>query len=297
MNHARQFLIPAILFLAASVWPLGAQTAGTAATNTKGTAAGQPPSKEKPARADRTAVFLGLGPAPDAAASDRGAKLFAANCAFCHGAKATGGEGPDLVRSALVLHDEKGNLVGPVVHNGRPEKGMPSFASFTEAQLYDLAEFLHMRIYLAANRGTYKVQNVVTGDPKAGEAYFNGAGRCKMCHSPSGDLAHVAGKYEPADLQAAFLYPASVTGFGPTAKRYDEQVTVILPSGESVSGVLKRQDDFNISMVDSSGQYHSWPRDSVKVEIKDPLMEHRKLLDQYTDADMHNLLAYLVTLK
>ena len=297
MSHVRRFSIPAALLLAASVLPLGAQTAGKNASSSKGATAAQPPTKEKPARADKTAIFLGLGPAPDAAAADRGAKLFAANCAFCHGAKATGGEGPDLVRSALVLHDEKGNLIGPVVHNGRPDKRMPSFASFTDAQLYDLAEFLHMRIYLAANRGTYQVQNVVTGDPKAGKAYFNGAGRCKTCHSPSGDLAHVASAYEPADLQAAFLYPASVTGFGPKAKRHEEQITVTLPSGESISGVLKRQDDFNISMVDSSGQYHSWPRDSVRVEIKDPLAGHRALLDQYTDADMHNLLAYLVTLK
>lgn len=297
MSYARRFSISAAFFLAASVLPLGAQTAGTGATNTKGTAAGQPPSKGKPTRANQTAVFLGLGAAPDAEAAERGAKLFAANCAFCHGAKATGGEGPDLVRSALVLHDEKGNLIGKVVHNGRPDKGMPSFGSFTDAQLYDIAEFLHMRVYLAANRGTYEVQNVVTGDPKEGEAYFNGAGRCKMCHSPSGDLAHVAAKYEPADLQAAFLYPASVTGFGPNEKRYEEQVTVTLPSGQSFSGVLKRQDDFNISMVDSSGEYHAWSRDAVKVEIKDPLMGHRKLLDQYTDADMHNVLAYLVTLK
>ena len=297
MNYARRISISVVLFLAVSLLPLGAQTAGTTAAKSKETAAEQPPLKGKAARADKTAIFLGLGAAPDAAASDRGAKLFSANCAFCHGAKATGGEGPDLVRSALVLHDEKADLIGPVVHNGRPDKGMPSFSSFTEAQLYDLAEFLHMRVYLAANRGTYQVQDVVTGDPKAGEAYFNGAGRCKMCHSPSGDLAHVAAKYQHADLQAAFLYPASVTGFGPTAKRHEEQVTVTLPSGQSVSGVLKRQDDFNISMVDSSGQYHSWPRNSVKVDIKDPLAGHRNLLDQYTDADMHNLLAYLVTLK
>ena len=299
MNYARRISISAVLFLAVSLLPLGAQTAGTTAAKSKETAAEQPPPKGKAARADKTAIFLGLGAAPDAAASDRGAKLFSANCAFCHGAKATGGgRAPTWFVPALVLHDEKADLIGPVVHNGRPDKGMPSFSSFTEAQLYDLAEFLHMRIYLAANRGTYQVQDVVTGDPKAGEAYFNGAGRCKMCHSPSGDLAHVAAKNQPADLQAAFLYPASVTGFGPTAKRHEEQVTVTLPSGESVSGVLKRQDDFNISMVDPPARLPSWPRATAsrwtsKIRWRDIV----NLLDQYTDADMHNLLAYLVTLK
>ena len=247
----------------------------------------------RPGRADSTAAFLGLGAAPDAAAAERGAKLFSANCAFCHGAKATGGEGPDLVRSALVLHDEKGELIGQVVSKGRPDRGMPAFPSFTQEQIYDIAEFLHMRIYEAANRGTYKVQNVVTGNAQAGEAFFNGPGHCNTCHSPTGDLAHVASKYDPADLQAAFLYPAAVD-------RSDEAklpVTVTLPSGQTVSGTLLRLDDFNVAMYDSSGQYHSWPTTGLKVDVKDPLQAHRELLAKYTDADMHNVLAYLVTLK
>src|ERR1700722_12898025 len=62
-----------------------------------------------------TREFLGLGPPPDAAAAARGEKLFAPNCAFCHGEKARGAAGPNLVRSAVVLHDEKGELVGPAV--------------------------------------------------------------------------------------------------------------------------------------------------------------------------------------
>src|SRR5579883_568975 len=62
-----------------------------------------------------TREFLGLGPPPDAAAAARGEKLFAPNCAFCHGEKARGASGPNLVRSAVVLHDEKGELVGPLI--------------------------------------------------------------------------------------------------------------------------------------------------------------------------------------
>src|SRR6266852_3706042 len=139
-----------------------------------------------------TRDFLGLGPAPDAAAAARGEKLYAPNCAFCHGEKARGAEGPNLVRSALVLHDEKGELIGPVVLKGFPDKGMPEFSSFSEGQLYDIAQYLHMQVELVANRGLYKRLDVVTGDAKAGEAYFNGAGGCKSCHSVTGDLAHIA---------------------------------------------------------------------------------------------------------
>lgn len=260
------------------------------------------PAQERPARDRRggrgsTREFLGLGRAPDAAAAERGEKLYLPNCSFCHGAKANGGDtGPDLVRSTLVLHDEKGELIGPVVHNGRQDKGMPAFANFTEAQLSDLAEFLHMRVELTANRGTYKLLDVVSGNAKAGEAYFNGAGKCSTCHSVTGDLAHIGAKLEPADLQQRFLYPGA-RGFEPGAPHVTK-VTVTLPSGKSIAGTLKQIDDFNVSLYDANGDYHSIARDpGVKVDVEDTLAGHRELLDHYTDADMHNLLAYLVTLK
>ncbi len=241
----------------------------------------------KQSRVERGREFLGLPPPPDPAAAERGSKIFAQNCAFCHGAKATGAEGPNLIRSTVVLHDEKGELIGPVLLNGRPDKGMPAFPSLTPAQIFDVAEFLHARVQDAANRSSYKLLNVVTGDPKAGEAFFNA--HCTSCHSATGDLAHIAGKYEPADLQAVFLYPDKVAP--------PDTVTVRLPDGQTLTGTLKRQDDFNISIIDKSGMFHSWPVNSVKFEINDPLAGHRQLLALYTDADMHNILAYLVTLK
>ena len=154
-----------------------------------------------------TREFLGLGPAPDAAAAARGEKLYTPNCGFCHGEKARGAGGPNLVRSALVLHDEKGECIGPTVTKGFPDKGMPAFPNFAEGQLYDIAQYLHLQVELVANRGTYKRLNVVTGDAKAGEAYFNGAGGCNACHSVTGDLAHVGSRYQPDQLQTRFIWP------------------------------------------------------------------------------------------
>ena len=75
-----------------------------------------------------TREFLGLGRQPDEAAAARGKPLFVSNCSFCHGANARGGDtGPDLLRSAVVLHDDKGEEIGPVVRNGRTARGMPAF--------------------------------------------------------------------------------------------------------------------------------------------------------------------------
>jgi cytochrome c553 len=176
---------------------------------------------------------------------------------------------------------------------------MPAFASFSNAQLHDLAEFLHLQVELVANRGTYKVQNAIRGDAKAGEAYFNGPGRCNTCHSVTGDLAHVGSKFEAPDLQQTFLYPASGNfGFGGSGAAGSQKATVTLPSGESVSGRLRYLDDFNVILLDAAGKVHSFALgNGLRVQLEDTLGAHRQLLDQYTDDDMHNLTAYLATLK
>jgi mono/diheme cytochrome c family protein len=239
-------------------------------------------------RLQRGREFLGLGPPPNAAAAALGQKLFSSNCSFCHGADATGGEGPNLIRSSLVLHDEKGESIAPVVQNGRPEKGMPAFGTFTPEQLYDIAEFLHQRVYDAANRWGYKIGDIVTGDPAAGRTFFNG--HCTRCHSSSGDLAHIGAKYSPPDLQAVFLYPGSLL-------HVPVSVTVDTPEHQRVRGTVVAEDDFTIVIKEDSGRIASWRTDQITFEVHDPLEPHRALLPQYTDSDMHNVLAYLVTLK
>jgi mono/diheme cytochrome c family protein len=201
-----------------------------------------------------------------------------------------------------VLHDEgTGTEIGPVIKNGRPDKGMPKFP-MTDAQIKDLAAFLLSRNQAAANRMEYKIQNIVTGDPQAGAAYF--AAHCASCHSATGDLAHLAGKYDPVALQSRFLYPETRRWPGmpgpPPDPRGITTVTVALASGQKASGELKQIDDFSVGLVDSSGSYHTYPLgdDSGNhAEIHNPLEAHADLLKQYTDADMHNLLAYLETLK
>src|SRR5262249_39970877 len=173
------------------------------------------------------------------------------------------------------------------------DKGMPAFPSLNAEQIMDIAQFLHMRVELSANRGLYQSQNVVTGDPKKGEAYFNGS--CKSCHSPTGDLAKIGSKFAPDMLQNRLLWPAGgFRGGGGTPKK----VIVTLASGETVTGTLKQLDDFNVSLYDASGNYRWFKRDErVKIEVEDRLVGHRQLLAKYTDADVHNLTAYLVTLK
>ena len=244
---------------------------------------------------------FGLAPAPDAEKVARGKGTFVANCAFCHGSSATGGEGgPDLVRSVLVLHDTNGDKIGPVVSNGRPAKGMPKFV-LADSQISDIAAFLKSQAESKSMRFNYKIQNVVTGDAARGQLYFEA--HCVSCHSASGDLKGVAARYEATILQSRFLYPKTETypGMppqGPPPK--PTLVTVTTPDGTAMSGTLQHLDMFNVSFYDASGNYHSFLLESnpgLKVETHDPLAGHVELLQQYSDADMHNILAYLETLK
>jgi len=249
------------------------------------------------------------GSKEDPAAVERGAKLYQTNCAGCHGVSARGGVGaPDLVRSSLVLDDEKGILIAPVLRNGRPDAGMPK-PNLTEAEIGDVIAWLHVQTFAAGHRTTYAFKDVLTGDPKKGEAYF--AATCAGCHSATGDLKGIGSRYDAFALQARWLQPRGGRGggrggrggrgadAGAGAARGAETVTVTEASGRKISGTLDRIDDFSVSLHDASGEYHSFTRegDSPKVEVHDPLKAHTDLLAKYTDADIHNVTAYLVTLK
>src|SRR5437763_5485442 len=161
-------------------------------------------AQEPPTRGAGSAI---AGSKEDPAAVDRGGKLYATNCAGCHGPTARGGPGaPDLVRSLIVLDDEKGLLIAPVLRNGRPDQGMPR-SNLSEPQIADIVAWLHVQTYAAGHRSTYAFLDVVTGDAKKGEAYFNGAGTCHTCHSASGDLKGIGGRYDPFSLQSRWLGP------------------------------------------------------------------------------------------
>ena len=224
-----------------------------------------------------------------------GQPLFVAHCGFCHGRDAMGGEtGPDLTRSPLVAEDERGDKIGPLVKAGRPDKGMPPI-SLSDSQIQSIVAFIHNTrensgAVLGARRKVAD-EDLRTGDASAGAEYFNGAGRCTQCHSATGDLADVADRLEGLELLQRMLNPRT-SGKAVQAAR----ATVTLPSGESVAGRLAFRDEFTIAIKDERGWQRSWPLRSVKVAIDDPIDAHLEQIRRYSDADMHNVLAYLQTL-
>ncbi len=235
---------------------------------------------------------------------DRGKAIYGVSCAFCHGSDAGGGEtGPNLLRSGVVLADENGELVTPIVHGARSSLGMPRI-DITDAQIVDVVAWLHS-LKVASRTDAPEVPiNIVTGNAKVGEATFTK--RCASCHSISGDLKTFASLYkDPRAMQQAWLLPGGPGGrqpgeqAGPALQVKPTTVTVSLPNGQKAEGTLVRIDDFYVTLNAADGQTRTFTRDNdiPKVEVHDPLAPHRDLLRKYSDQEIHDITAYLVTTK
>jgi mono/diheme cytochrome c family protein len=238
----------------------------------------------------------------------RGRTAFSTYCAPCHGADARGGaEGnTDLTRSGIVAANDGGKQLTAFLKTGRPERRMPAF-SLSDAEVADLFAFLRTTTTGRGGGGgrNQVINAVVVGDPRAGETYFNGAGRCSTCHSPTGDLKGIGARLTPAVIQGRLVlprgggtYPPSYSS-PPDPKEAARTVTITEPSGEQLSGTLMYLTDFIVTLKDAAGVQHTFARsgDVPRVEVVDPLQYHLDHMRRLTDKDMHDLTAYLVTLK
>jgi cytochrome c oxidase cbb3-type subunit 3 len=271
---------------------------------------GQPPASQ----AQQPAGGRGRGAAPppgrpevypsrppaDPASVERGRGLYGVRCAFCHGADTRGGDGgPSLLRSQVVQDDQHGEVIAPIIRGGRPPR-MPPF-DLTDTQAGDVAAFLHTFQINSRDPARVRPESIVTGDATAGEAYFRAT--CASCHSPARDLKGIASRFaDPRALQQWWLIPGGGgrgRGADPGASAVSPTATVTLPSGQKYEGRLVRIDEFLVSVVEADGTTRSFGRngETPKVEVRDPLQPHKALLRTYTDKDIHDVTAYLVTLK
>jgi cytochrome c oxidase cbb3-type subunit III len=242
---------------------------------------------------------------PSAGVVERGNGIYQVNCRACHGADLRGGDqgGPNLLRSEIVLNDVSGELIGQIVMQGRNR--MPPIPSLDTDAIEAVAGYIHSVVATSQGQGApprveYDL-DIVVGDAAAGKAYF--ARQCTSCHSATGDLGGIASRItDPVDLQNAWVAGRARRAFGAPAAESDRSrtaVTVIEADGKRTSGELLRYDDFFVSLRTDDGAYRSFGRrgDSPAVVIDDPLWRHRELLDELTDATMHDVTAYLETLK
>jgi len=270
-----------------TIWVLSAALVGIGMAIAQGPGAQSPASRPGPQTATPQNYPAGQIRA--------GEQRFVSQCGFCHGRDAAGGEtGPDLTRSALVAEDMRGDKIGPLLRAGRPDQGMPAF-KLSDADRDAIVAFIHDQKTkfetFGGGRRAVDAADLATGDAEAGRGYFNGKGGCSGCHSPTGDLAGIATRYQGLMLLQRMLYP----GGRPAPAR--PTITVTLASGETVTGSLASEDEFTVVVLDAAGSRQTYEKSAVKFKIDDPMSAHFTQLGKYTDSDMHNIFAYLDTLK
>jgi len=278
--------------------------------------------------ATMTAQVLGQGrqavfpaqqrPPGDPALIERGKGIYVTTCAACHGADLRGGAtgGPNLLRSQVVLSDQKGELILPIVHGARAERGMPALP-LSDDDVVAVAEYIHSVAATGQNQGAPPPTEApppdpIVGDASAGEVYFKA--KCSSCHSPTGDLQGLASRITDGKaLQNSWITGTPVAGRGGRGGRGDAPApgpprpvdpraiiaTVTFPGGEKVTGPVVRMDNFLITLRMEDGSQRTIRRTGAtpKVELKDPLAGHKALLPILTDKDMHDVTAYLAGLK
>lgn len=243
-------------------------------------------------------------PPGDATLISRGNTLYGIHCRSCHGADLRGGEqgGPNLLRSEVTMNDQSGELIQLVIREGRRNPGMPPMPAIdlSTDDIRAIAEYIHSILATARGQGSPPpgppvTLNVLVGDASAGRTYFEA--KCSSCHSATGDLRGIGSRFaSPAQLQN--LWVAGGTG-GRGGGTTPITAIVTLRGGQKVEGRVIRSDDFTIALAMADGTSRSFRRDGdvPKVEIQNPREGHIKLLPGYTDKDIHDVTAYLVTLK
>lgn len=238
----------------------------------------------------------GMAPRPSGGAeAERGATLYRPSCGFCHGAEAGGAQGPALTTSGFFTADDQGQALAAFLKVGRPANGMPPFPALPEDQVGAIHAFVRSRAAAGPARAKLNPSAILVGDAAAGRAYFEGEGRCATCHSTTADLKGVGTRYDAMQLQGRIINPRF--GQGPTNR--PARVKVTGPRGGVVEGALVQINDFFVTLIDAKGVRRTIARDNdrPKVEVQDPAEAHRAMMLTWTDRNMHNVTAYLASLK
>jgi cytochrome c oxidase cbb3-type subunit 3 len=243
--------------------------------------------------------------APDIIA--RGKAVYGVNCTACHGGDLRGGDqgGPSLLRSLVSLSDQHGELISPIIHGARQDKGMPAF-NLSEADSVAVAEYIHSVLAQVGRQARppgspdASAINVLVGNATDGAGYFKS--NCASCHSVEGDLRGIAGKFgDPRDLQNNWVSGGGGGGRGGRGGQGGnaETATVTLANGQKIEGRLVHKDDFLVSVILADGTRRSFTRDGnvPEVVVHDPNEAHKKLAMTLDDKSMHDVTAYLATLK
>jgi cytochrome c oxidase cbb3-type subunit III len=236
------------------------------------------------------AVVLGsvLGAVSSGAlhAQKPGVAIFAANCAGCHGADGRGGEhAPNIATAPEVQHLADSELAG-IIHNGISGAGMPAFSFLKPQQIADVVAWLR----ILQGRGDIVK---LPGDASRGEALFFGKAQCSDCHMVNGkggfiggDLSFYGANAKPDQMRAIILNPEKSL---PPEKK---ATTVVTKSGQTVTGMLKGNNNFSISLQTTDGTFHFLQKtDLTQIDLGSRSLMPAATLD---NKEVDDLVSYLL---
>jgi cytochrome c oxidase cbb3-type subunit 3 len=226
--------------------------------------------------------------APD---QDQGPQLFSANCEYCHGADGKGGRGPAIATLPKVIAMSNQDLIG-IVHKGEVNQGMPGFPDLSDEGTKAVVRYLRTLQGVNPDGPLAKL----AGNPDAGRKIFFGKGQCSTCHMVLGkggfiaaELTTYASNRTADEIKRAIVDPDA--NLEPTSR----VVQVRTKDGKSLTGVVRSEDNLNITLQTEDGRYHFLSRSSlVAVNYTEHSLMPRDYGTRLTPGELDDLAAFLI---
>ncbi|HUA91881.1 MAG TPA: c-type cytochrome [Terracidiphilus sp.] len=190
------------------------------------------------------------------------AQRFVEYCAGCHGADGKGGDkGVSLATSQSLAARTDAELF-QIIHDGTNE-GMPPYAQIGTANIRSLVHYLRV-LEGEPGPGGSPAEPSIPGDAEIGRGLYFGKARCSSCHMIDGDGGFIA-----ADLTrygrnrtAEAIAQAITTPDNPLTPS-SRVVNVTTRSGQTFTGALRNEDNFNLEIQTEDGRYHLLARSEL----------------------------------
>lgn len=220
---------------------------------------------------------------------ENGARLYAAQCALCHGVNGDGVGGINL-RLGQFRRAASDDDIGRVIVTGVAGAGMPAFR-------LQPAEVTGLVAYIRAGfdpSGT----PVKVGSATRGQGIVEGKGRCLTCHRINGrgirtapDLSDIGATRTPAAVQRSLLDPTSAMW------PINRPVRIVTREGRTITGRRLNEDMFTVQLMDSEERLVSLSKSELREYTVGKTSPMPSMAGTFTPDEIADVVAYLLTLK
>jgi cytochrome c oxidase cbb3-type subunit III len=194
----------------------------------------------------------------------QGRQLFENRCAGCHGVDARGGErGPDIAKDSKAQGHTDAVLT-QIIHDGIPSAGMPAFRTLDAVSIKSLIGYMRFLQGKSENAA-------MPGNPENGKQVFFGSARCSECHMAGGaggfigpDLSSYGRQRASEEIREAIIKPVQQPNFARGTVR------IATRSGQTLTGVLRNEDNFSLQLQSLDGAFHLIMKSEVANLTRNP---------------------------